>query len=320
MKLHLAIFLIIITAISLSGCTDYSYNFGPIQWNVNPFASGSGKGVDIISFTTEQSVLSPGEEGTFEVKIKNTGSVEATNGFVELLGLDHTWSSSGEEILPNEEKCRYTVGQVTLLPKDANTGAAGGEYVCTWNYRAPGTLPIGESTFEPTVRLFYTYSTTTVSSVTLVPKEELTNFIENGGTLKSDVISQTNSPIEITLKTRGPVKLAGDKTEFPIEITIENVGGGTVCPDVGKCKRSGGPVWDELILNIDLPDSLDFIDECFNGKTVHLSMGKSQIIKCRLEITNPGNIGSVTQKYIKLNSEYGYFQDSKMTIRVKTDL
>ena len=319
MKSLLLLILVIITAASLSGCTDYGYNFGPIQWNINPFG-GSGNGVDIISFTTETSVLSPGEEGTFEVKIKNTGSVKATNAFVELLGLDHTWSSSGEEILPNEEKCRYTVGQISLLPRDENTGAQGGEFVCTWNYKAPGTLPLGETTYEPTARVFYTYETTSVSSVTLVPKEELINFMENGGTLKSDIVSQTKSPVKITLKTRGPVKLVGGRSEFPIEITIENVGGGTVCPDVTRCKRQRGNIWDKLIIEMELPEGLENKDCEFIGELIQLSMGKSQIIKCNLEITNPENIGSVTQKYIRLHSTYGYFNDAKMAIRVRAEV
>ncbi|MBN2101844.1 MAG: hypothetical protein JW716_03160 [Candidatus Aenigmarchaeota archaeon] len=314
MKYTALLIFIVMVATLLSGCTDYGYNFGPIQWNIDLF-KGSGNGVDIVSFTTETPTLSPGEEGTFEVKIKNTGSVKATNGFVELLGLDYTWSSSGEEILPNEEKCRHTVRQITLLPKDENTGAQGGEFVCTWNYMAPDTLPIGESTYEPTVRVFYTYETTSVGSVTLVPKEELTNFMEKGGTLKSDVVSQTKSPIKMTLKTRGPVKLVGGKSEFPIEITIENVGGGTVCPDVGKCKRDGGNIWDQLIIDMELPDGLENKDCDFVGKATQISMGKSQILKCNLEIT--GSVNSVTQKYIRLHSIYGYFNDAKMTIRVK---
>jgi hypothetical protein len=324
MKTSIVLFLIPITFILISGCTDMSnlsYNFGPLQWNINPFG-GSGNGVSIISFTSDMrnNLLSPNEDVVFEVKMKNTGSVKSTGGFAELLGLDQSWST-GEEIWPNQEDCRYDTRKIALLPRDDNTGAAGGEYVCTWNYRAP-SVPMGEISYEPTVRVFYTYTTSAVSAVTLVPKEELNNYIENGGSLKSNIISSTKSPIEITMKTRGAVKVgSGGKTVFPIEITIKNVGGGTVCLDAYACKKSnpGGQKWDELMISMDLPEGLNNYD-CPLSETVRLSMGKEQIIKCNLEISNPANIGSVTQKYITINSQYGYFTDSKMSIKVKADV
>jgi hypothetical protein len=324
MKSLAALVLIFLVSIFFSGCNELSslsYSFGPIQWNVNPFA-GSGNGVNIILFTSDikNNVISPGEEITFEAKMKNTGSVKSTGGFAELLGLDQTWAA-GEEIWPSQEECRYDTRKITLLPKDENTGAAGGEYVCTWNYRAPN-IPMGEISYEPIVRVFYTYTTTAVSAVTLVPKEELNNYIENGGSLKSEIISSTKSPIAITMRIRGPVKVGyGGKTTFPIEIRIENAGGGTVCPEAYACKKAntGGQIWDELRISLDLPDGLDNID-CPTSESIRLSMGKEQIIKCNLEISNPANIGSVTQKYITIRSQYGYFTDAKMSLKVKSDV
>ncbi|NOX71870.1 MAG: hypothetical protein GXO64_04205 [Candidatus Micrarchaeota archaeon] len=313
MRAYVLLAIIILGIFSFAGCTGFNFQLGNVYYSSNP---GVKYGISIVSFTTETPVLLPNEEGVFEVKMKNVGSVRSTRGFAELLGLDQSWSRTGKEILPNEDDCKYTNGgRISLLPQDDNTGALGGEYVCTWNYKAPD-LSLGEIEFKPIARVYYNYSTTSISSVTIVPKEEMRSFMENGGALKSDIISQTRSPIRLTLNPKSPIKTyQGGKYEFPVEIKIENVGGGTVCLNVEKCKKAqGGYIWNDIILHLELPNGIENID-CPMDEEVHIP-GKSQVIGCRLKIVD--DVETVTQKYITLYSEYGYFTDKAMTVKVRT--
>lgn len=317
---YIAIFLVIPAfLILLSGCTMHDFSLGNVHYTTNT-AGGPGHGVDIISFTTETPTLLPKEEGKFEVKIKNTGSVKATRGFAELLGLDQSWSRTGKEILPNEEDCKYTNGgKITLLPTNPQTGSLGGEYVCTWDYKAPSPN-IGKMDYDAIVRVYYNYSSTSVSTLTIVPKEEMKNFIANGGTLKSDIVSRTNSPIRLTLTPKSPIKIyPGGNLQFPVEIKIENIGGGTVCPSIEKCKKAqpGGNIWNDIVLEFEFPDDISNLD-CPDGKTIHLPNGNSQTIGCNLKIT--GDVDSVTQKYITIKSEYGYFVDKTLKVIVSSEI
>jgi hypothetical protein len=72
----------------------------------------TGSGVVIQEFTPGFTEIYPSEPIVFYLKFKNTGSVEATNVFAEVLGLDEDWaaSSSGDgnvlkdgEVLPRQQ-------------------------------------------------------------------------------------------------------------------------------------------------------------------------------------------------------------------------
>lgn len=314
MEENIILISLIVLIIAISGCTNFDFNLGGVSYNTNPIGRG---GINVVSFTTETPTLLPGEEGLFELKIKNTGSVRATNGFAELLGIDQSWSRTGGEIFPNENPCRYDVRDIMLLPKDERTGGLGGEYVCTWDYKAP-KLPLGSVDYDIIARVYYNYSTTSVSTVTLVPKEEMKIYVSNGGTVKSDIISHTASPVKITLTPKSPIKIYPEgSVEIPVEIKIQNVGGGTICLDIGSCKKSqsGGHIWNDLKIDITLPDGIDNVN-C--PEEVHVPKGSSQTIGCKLKITD--DVETVTQKYIKIYSEYGYFIDSGMNIRVDSGI
>jgi len=247
-------------------------------------------------------------------------SAKATRGFAELLGLDQTWSRTGKEILPNEDECKYTNnGKITLLPKDENTGSLGGEFVCTWNYKAP-SLSVGDIKFRPLARFFYNYSTTTIASVTLVPKEEMKSYIQSGGSLKSDIISQSKSPIMILLKPKSPINVyQGGSYEFPVEIDIDNTGGGTACVEIGKCRKSGRSsfVWNEIKIKLLLPEGIKNVN-CPDNKVIHIPKGSSQKIGCRLRIDT--DVNTATQKFITVYSDYGYFIDKAIDITISSGM
>ncbi len=97
--------------------------------------------------------------------------------------------------------------------------------------------------------------------MTLVSREELKTLQDQGKSLPSEAYSKTSSPVSMDMETTTPIRTYGSSIEFPVVITVKNVGGGTVCLDESvNCKKEGGltinPDLYKLRLNIILPIGL----------------------------------------------------------------
>jgi hypothetical protein len=321
----LSLFLPILLA---SGCT-LPFAFEP------PFDSNTpaGTGVIIEAFggDMQDNVYYSGEEVKFSAKVKNTGSVKAENGFAELLGLDYSWKSAGSslsnlgELFPEEEYCRYTNKKITLLPEDPQAGITGGETVCTWRYIAPDVLPGLSINAKPRVRFYYSYKTSTIKTVTLLSRDELIALQHQGKSLPSEAYSQTNSPISIGIETASPIRTYGSSVEFPIVITITNIGGGTPCyENSGNCKKPDGTSenekWNKIDLKITLPNGLAPAQgSCkFSGNTITEQVvfvgADPQTLSCKIvgEVSQVG----IDQKNIEATASYGYFIDKSSEVVV----
>jgi hypothetical protein len=302
----------ILIAILVSGC-------------ITPGGPSAG-GVEIVDFHPDFPEIYPGETVKFNLMVKNTGSVEATDVFAELLGLDEDWFG-GREQFPNEAECRYDGNFFTLMPPRPEHGTGGETHVCTWNYGAPEDIPRGTSiSYDATARVFYTYHTDVVKTVTLVSYNKMREIIQQGGSLVMDAVSQTSSPISITASTRSPIRLSEsqDSMTFPLEIGIENVGGGIACR-VGACKKQLGEKWNEVLLKIEFPsDGIGIVQGtgCSgfsgDGEFVSVWLGKPNRIACDLEVKNPSSITGPVQIPIRIHAEYSYFVDKTISIRVSS--
>lgn len=309
------IFLIIISVIS--GC---------VLPTGEPFESKTpvGTGVIIEHFGPDFPDVHSGEEVEFTLRVKNTGSVKAENGFAELLGLDEVWEGGAGaqaggtgEIFPDEIKCRYTNKWITLLPEDPYSGITGGEETCTWRYIAPQVLPGLSTPYKAKVRFFYSYRSSTIKMVTLVSKEELKALQDQGKGLPSESYSKTKSPISLDIETASPIRTYGNYVEFPIVITIKNIGGGTVCSSVDKCKKDGWGMnegWYKLNLDILLPQGMT-LNVCSYKENVVLIGDRPQTISCKVVADTSQQIG-IIQKNIELRAEYGYFIDKTADVLV----
>ncbi|MEE9322931.1 MAG: hypothetical protein V3U72_00145, partial [Candidatus Aenigmarchaeota archaeon] len=292
-----------------------------------PFESKTptGTGVIIEHFGPDFPEVYSNEEVKFTLKVKNTGSVKAEKGFAELLGLDQTWghppdapfNAEAQEVFPDEVKCRYSDKGITLLPEDPDSGITGGEETCTWRYVAPPVLPGLNMPYKAKVRFFYSYESSTIKTVTLVSKEELKVLQDQGKNLPTESHSKTKSPITLDIETASPIRTYGNQVEFPIVITIRNVGGGTVCSSVDKCKKNNwGPKegWYKLNINIILPNDMR-LDVCSEKESVVLIGNKPQSLSCKI-IANTGSQVGIIQKNIELQAEYGYFIDKTAGVLV----
>jgi hypothetical protein len=296
----------------------------------DPFNSQTqvGTGVIIEHFGPDFPEVYSGEVVKFTLRVKNTGSVKAEKGFAELFGLDQVWKTpqgaplniAAQELFPDEMKCRYTSGGVTLLPEDTASGITGGSETCTWRYIAPDVLPGLNVHSKPRARFFYSYRSTTIKTITLVPREELKNLQDLGKSLPTETYSKTKSPISLDIETATPIRVYANQIEFPIVITVKNIGGGTVCSSIDKCKgvhkESWGPTegWYKMNLEINVPADMQ-LTVCERNENVVLIGDKPQSISCKV-IANVGSQIGIIQKNIELRAIYGYFIDKTADVLV----
>ena len=123
------------------------------------------------------------------------------------------------------------------------------------------------------------------------------------------------------METTTPIRTYGSSIEFPVVITVKNVGGGTVCLDESvNCKKEGGlrtnPDLYKLRLNIILPIGLRVAENsCKLTEDIILVGGDPQTISCKIVADSSQYIG-IAQKNIELNAQYGYFIDKTTDIYV----
>lgn len=291
-----------------------------------PFESETpvGTGVVIEHFGPDFPEVYSGEEVRFTLRVKNTGSVKAESGFAELLGLDQIWghppdapyNREAQELFPDEVRCRYNTpadGKITLLPEDPGSGITGGVETCTWRYIAPKVLTGLSTSYKAKARFFYSYTSSTIRTVTLVSREELKTLQNQGRGLPSETYSKTKSPVSLDIETSSPIRTYANQVEFPIVITVKNVGGGTVCHSIEQCKKAnwlpGQNWWYKLDLEIHTPPGMNLGDcktPAEGGEPVMLIGDTPQSLSCKITADTSQQIG-IVQKNIELRAKYGYF-------------
>ncbi len=312
------LFFSVVMVAAVSGCTSLDFAGG---YNSN---TPEGAGVIIESFQSSFSEVFSGEEVIFTVKVRNSGSFRAENGFAEILGLDQTWKPVNEELmlegelLPNEEECRYPLHSISLLPPDPSSGIRGSDKICTWSYRAPRVQKGLSADYEPRVRFFYDYKSYAVRTVTLVPSGELRTLQAQGKPLPSETSESSNSPVDVGIDIATPVRTFGYSVVFPVVMKIKNIGDGTICSDSYNCKMysAGGPEWNRLRMEIILPPDLALYgDTCSGEMELYIPRGSEQTVTCQVQAPMPR---SLTQKTVAVRAEYGYFVDKTARITVKS--
>jgi hypothetical protein len=324
----------VLAIILVSGCTTGS--------------TVSGNGVIVKEFAPEFTEIYAGEPVTFRLLMQNQGSVNANNVHAELLGLDEDWcasqtggntckSSAGNraEMLPNEPECQYTGTNFNMLAPDPTRGTSGGSHICTWTYNAPPIQKGFTITYTPTVRVFYAYNSGVVKLITFGSSNELRNIQDTGGKLPAETKSQTSSPIMLDIQTKGPIRFwqGENGVIVPVEITINNVGGGIACADPnsgkiqGSCKstvaQSGENAQNKVKLTIsfgtDSSSKMSLQGEACagfsTGKVISLWKGQSNSIVCEVLAAGLNSVSTV-QRMIQVTADYEYYTDTSSSIKV----
>jgi hypothetical protein len=316
----------------------------------------SGAGVVVKEFAPEFTEIYAGEPVTFRLLMQNQGSVDAKYVHAELLGLDEDWCSSqtgsstctssiGERLekLPNEPECSYKDNTgFNLLAPDATRGTSGASHICTWTYKAPPIQKGFTITYTPIARTYYSYSGGVTKLITFGSSSELRRIQDSGGKLPVETKSQTSGPITVDIQTQGPIRFWGDekKITFPLEVTINNVGGGVACAlgsmegygmtsewfGLGSLGSSKGACKSDekyknkvyIAINLGTNSKMTLSDDCKgfdSGKTISLWKGQSNSIVCEVTATDLDATGP-SQKAITVQAVYEYYTDTSSSIKV----
>jgi len=266
-----------------------------------PSLGGSaGSGLAILAFEPAFPRVYSDEPVEFRLRVQNTGSVDARDVTPKIIGLE-TWDREADT-------CNRWDKISAAVP---SIGAPGETANCKWTFVAPD-VPRGLSTtYSPTVRLYYSYSTSVVKSIFLASSKELRLMKDRGDAPPAQTTSQTSGPVQINVKTDTPVRVWGDSVTFPITITINNAGGGVICPSVSDCESNQN--LNKLRIEV-RSDSDIVISDCDTGD-VELWQGKTNTLICQATFSGLRDIG-LTQSLITVKANYGYYTDRTTQVTV----
>lgn len=296
MKAHcLLVLLFAAVVITASGCT---------LPGGAPLAAG--KGIVIESFVPDFSQIYSTESVQLSIKLRNAGTVDGVLKGVQITGVD--W-----EVVGGAYGSAGTCGKIAgkMLPAVPDRGITGETRSCTIELKpkadeVPDMLSV---TFYPVARVTYRYSTSTTKSITLGAREELRRIADSGGSLPADTESTTSGPLTIDIASKSPIRVSEAGIEFPIEIKVNNVGGGIPCTD---CSDSED--WNKINLKIDT-GGLQVTDGDCADHDIMLWRGKDNTIGCKLKATQSDLAGTV-QKMVTVTAAYDYMTDATTSVTV----
>ena len=239
----------------------------------------TGNGVNIVEFEPEMRSLGEGEALAFRMKIKNTGSFEAS-------GLS--------KISAPEWECGHLGGPetFTLIAPSEERGTEGEEKVITWTCTSPQTVAAGLTVpYEIRAEVEYPYTTLVSKSITMLPTREMIALRDAGKTLPSETITKSNSPVDMDIQIEGPIRIREDMgyAEFPVNIKITNTGGGIVLGST-------------VDLTVNKIEGIDTVTSC-DQNDLHLWRGQSQTITCEMKTSQ---VSALTQGRIEATLSYSY--------------
>lgn len=303
-----------------------------------------GNGVVIEDYDVEFSSFYSGECVDLGVLVRNTGSMDSEQVFVELVGIEQDWydgnawgpgckSENGGpwsdwEKTANEEECRWNLGvqNFGLLAPDPDRGTPGESKACTWSYKAPEIPRQADVTYTPTLRVFYQYQTDVVKTITLMTSDEMRDLIEQDKSIPIDMQSSTRSPVSVDINTATPLRIYKDRVEFPVEIVINNIGGGFTCvgyrswDDIKDCRSSQQSqtesAWRKIVLEVDADNPIKLSDECRGEMEITLYRGQTNTVTCTATVDVDDLPSTQYQTLISAHAYYNYIIDKEIEITV----
>jgi hypothetical protein len=205
-----------------------------------------------------------------------------------------------------------------LNPADVARDLPAGRDTKQWKVKAPSLDPGQSKTDTFTVRTYYDYEVKGIGNIVTYSEAEATAVQEQGDTLETGFFSTTRGPVELSIRSvPDPVIALGEET-VTLEITISNVGGGTVY-------RAGQEVFTSDMTDV---PGLDFSDlnkvnlmvdtaleetgtTCKTGAEQELIGGKPTTITCDFKVKVPAN----KQSYpVRVNATYGYYTEQSIQL------
>jgi hypothetical protein len=302
--------------VMVSGCTDGNTIAG-------------GPGVFVLNWEPDFYSVYSGDEVKLRFRVQNQGGEQAQDVIATLHGITpEEWQATS---LYGFRMNSFDVPVGNLNPQSPSYNTPGETFEDFFTLRAP-QLPEGISqTYNPRIRVAYTYRTTATKPITLVNEDELRRLADSGMSLPTGLTSSSAGPLSVDITTGSAIKISEGRRTFPISIRIYNMGGGVVSPREGAIWSGyGTPSSDDYMVRmvIELPPGLGFVtcsefqgnigDEFFGfggGAEVMLWEGRDKTVNCELNVVTPPFASE--QRTIKVALLYDYYVDAGTTITVQ---
>ena len=305
----LAILLILPMVVLLaSGCTNLGLGGGN---------GVSGSGVVIKTFDSTLKSVQSDDEFALHLEVQNMGDAIALAAAQIINIVPTDWNAFNTEQMIGE-----------LLPADKEAGTEGQLGTLDWRLRAPALQRGEQRTYNPMVRVFYSYETRVTKPITFLTSEELRRAVQNGEALPSEPAIVSAGPLTVNVKTGEFVRTKDnwEQSYFPVEITITNSGGGLIAGENypigievinppgtvfrGDCPRASQTEWMAFDTNI-LPAGLI---RPVSPMAINMWDGKQTKVTCELKVVNPPEYRE--SRDLKVVLKYIYYQDATIPITV----
>lgn len=300
--------ILIITLIMVSGCTL-------------PGLSMTNYGVVLEDLVAEPNELQSGEPFVIRTRIRNSGEIRAENMLVKIFNTG-TEMYSDIRCSPSYEMISNCEVPFDLVGEDRERGVQGESKTCAWNCMAPILEKGVNIPYNPSIRMYYSYTASTIKPVLITSQDELIRLQSEGKPPPSQPGSTTEGPVSLDIKVKGPLKVWQGKQqlEFPIEIDVQNTGEGTVCSlgiagiQIQGCDNPEN--WNRIVLFSKSPDIIFSDCDLEYGQTIlNLWKGRGKIV-CNAEMMFPMAMVNV-QKNIEISAVYDYFIDKSVSVTVR---
>jgi hypothetical protein len=265
---------------------------------------GTGPGIAILAFEPDFSSVESNDDVKLYLRVQNQGGMEAENVEAELTGIDPTeWGVF--------VKTKFLGSAGTMIPPRADYGTEGETDTATWEHQAPNLAGTLTQTYNPSVRVYYTYQTVATLPVTLVDEDELRRLIQMGQSLPTRDTVYTAGPLSVNIITGKYIKSTDDwGRTFPITIHIANIGPGSPGSKLKGFDQEDYPV----DVRINLPNGLGTAGDCQTYQRIDLWKGRYYDLTCDLRITRAPSIAE--ERTIEVRLEYDYHLDASTAVTV----
>lgn len=276
--------------------------------------AGGGKevtndGVVITSFSPDLTEIEGNTLVIFTVDLKNAGGAKASGVKAVLFGLSDDWEG------PNElNSFKPSVG-TTLAAADSELGLPGEETSIDFSVKAKASAAkASDTTYDASVRVFYTYTTTSDTLLRFVKSDYLRT---NPNTPKGIASSTaTAGPLLITAAARTPT-IPQDQTTGRVQFEITNIGPGKLGAATSKAGEVSSP---NKIRNIEITGPT-FVSgsKCASPIPPNelLATGGSKVISCDIDVRGITNFKDIA---VKVRLTYDYYLDSFAKVKVLKSL
>jgi len=291
----------------------------------------TGNGIAILNWQPSLSAVDSNDQLELRLQIQNQGEAAARDVKAVLYGIEiDKWdvqTSSGS--FGGFGNNAFNFYEIPPFDKAQNVESAPRDAI--FQVTAPSLTQGTTQAYTPQIRVFYGYTTSAISSITIVNAQELKRLQDEGKTLPLSTTTTSAGPLTVTINA-GKFMKARDSSSsrmFPITIDIENTGGGVLATLNGDKIQSDYLADITLIfpsrLEIECPtlNSFTNINRVFRTQTwtggtkqgsINLFQGKTASITCTATI--PQAPLASEQGDMRVILDYNYYIDRSTTVTV----